>query len=107
MSPAQRRKHNLTHLPMHPGCAICRATRSPNAVHVMSHESERVIPLLVGHYCFLRRIDETLLQTCLVMRLYPYKCFMACAVPKKGFDELVIRRLVIFLTDMGAKGLGA
>ena len=70
-------------------------------VHVMSHESERVIPLLVGDECFLRSIDETVLQTCLVMRLYPYKCFMACAVPKKGFDELVIRRLVKFLRDMG------
>ena len=48
MTAAQRRTHNLTHLPMHPGCAICRATRSPAAFRGVSHESEMVIPLLVG-----------------------------------------------------------
>ena len=47
MTPKQRAKHNLTHLPMDPGCAICRACRSPNTFHLPSHEHERVIPLVV------------------------------------------------------------
>ena len=54
MTPAQRAKHNLTHLPMHPGCAICRMRKSPNMFHVASHEHERAIPLLVGDCGFLR-----------------------------------------------------
>ena len=29
MTPAQRERHNLTHQPPHPGCAICRSSRSP------------------------------------------------------------------------------
>ena len=71
MTPAQKAKHDLTHLPPHLGCAICRSTRSPNLQHGPSHEHERIIPLLVGAYCFLRRADESSLLTCLVMRLYP------------------------------------
>ena len=48
MTPAQLAKHVLTHLPPHPGCPICKACRTPNTAHLASHESERVIPLLVG-----------------------------------------------------------
>ena len=50
MTPAQRAKHNLTHLPFHPGCPICMATRRPNTHHRKSHEHEKVIPLLVADY---------------------------------------------------------
>ena len=50
MTPAQKAKHDLTHLPPHPGCEICRSTRAPNLGHPQSHEHLRVIPLLVGDY---------------------------------------------------------
>ena len=50
MTQAEKEKHDLTHTPPHPGCAICRSTRSPNLPHAMSHESSRTIPLLVGDY---------------------------------------------------------
>ena len=46
MSPAEKAVHDLTHLPFHPGCPICRATRTPNAQHRGTHEHLRVIPLL-------------------------------------------------------------
>ena len=36
MTPAQREIHNLTHQPPHPGCEICRATRTPNIPHTLS-----------------------------------------------------------------------
>ena len=35
------------------------------------------------------------------MRLHPDKLVLACAVPKKGYDILVINRIVRFLKDMG------
>ena len=48
MTPAQKAKHNLTHLPYHAGCPICVATRRHNSHHLKSHEQERNIPLLVA-----------------------------------------------------------
>ena len=48
MTAAQRAKHNLTHLPRHPGCAICRACTSPNVFHMPSHEHERLFPFSSG-----------------------------------------------------------
>ena len=69
MTPAQLATHVLTHLPPHPGCPICKACRTPNTAHLTSHESERVIPLLVGNYLFLRSTGDEILQTCLPMLL--------------------------------------
>ena len=73
MTPAQRAKHNLTHLPYHPGCPICVATRRPNTHHQRSHENERTIPLLVADYCFVKTSGDVALQTIPVLRLYPCK----------------------------------
>ena len=50
-TPAQKAKHDLTHQPPHPGCGICRSTRSPNLGHPASQEHLRMVPLLVGNYC--------------------------------------------------------
>ena len=83
MTAAEKEKHDVTHMPPHPGCPICASSRTPNLQHAASHEHLRTIPLQVGDCCFLRRIDETILATCLVMRLYPYKIFLSCIVPKK------------------------
>ena len=58
-------------------------------------------PLLVGDYCFLRRVDETQLLTCLVMRLHPYKICLACGVPQKGLNSLGIARISRFIREMG------
>ena len=46
-------------------------------------------------------MGDEILQTVLVMRLYPYKIFLACAVPKKGIDTLVTLRIARFIRDMG------
>ena len=41
MTPAQRAIHNLTHLPYHPGCPICAATRRPNSPSTIAWTSPR------------------------------------------------------------------
>ena len=84
MTPAERAKHNLTHLPYHPGCPVCAATRRPNDSHFVSHEHLRVVPILVADYCFMKFADEQCLQPVLVMRLYPYKLFFLCSDPQEG-----------------------
>ena len=101
MTPAEKAVHDLTHQPPDPSCPICASSRTPNLQHASSHEHLRTIPLLVGDYCFLRRRDESYLATCLVLRLYPYKIFMACIAPHKGVDPLVIRMVTKFVRDMG------
>ena len=69
--------------------------------HVPSHEHERVIPLLVGDYFFVRSTGDEVLHTCLAMRLYPYKIVLACAVPRKGMDPSVVSMIVKILRDVG------
>ena len=101
MTPAEREHHNLTHQPPHRGCPICAANRTPNIKHGPSHEHERLIPLLVGDYCFLRSIQDRPLVPCLVMRLYPYKIFFATAVPRKGAEPLLVARVARFIREMG------
>ena len=84
MTPAEKAKHDLTHLPFHPGCAICAATRRPNSMHLQSHEHLRVVPLLVADYCFMKFADDQCQQPILVMRLYPYKLFFLGCNSCKG-----------------------
>ena len=69
MTASQKAKHDLTHLPPHLGCSICRSTRPPDLAHTATHEEQRTIPLLVGDYCFLKTFTEKILATCLVLRL--------------------------------------
>ena len=83
MTPAQWAKHVLTHLPYHPGCPVCAATRRPNDQHRISHDDERTIPLLVADYCFVKSSADKVLQALRVMILYPYTLYVACAVPNK------------------------
>ena len=71
MTPAQREKHNLTHLPPHPGCPICRASRTPKVQHDPTRQRLGTIPLLVGAYRVLRSMPEVDLQTGLDMRADP------------------------------------
>ena len=101
MTAAQKEKHDLTHMPPDLGCSICRSTRTPNLGHTATREHERTIPLLVGDYCFLKTFSETILATCLVFRLYTYKSFLACIVPKKGHHPDVIARVARFIREMG------
>ena len=54
MTPQQRAKHSIAHLPYDPDCEICVSCKRPNIQHLASHESKRTIPLLVGDYGFIR-----------------------------------------------------
>ena len=101
MTQTQQEIHDLTHMPPDPGCSICRSTRAPNLSHTATNENARTIPLLVGDYCFLKSFTETTLATCLVLRLYPYKIFLACIVPRKGHHPDVVARVARFIRDMG------
>lgn len=101
MSPTEREIHDLTHLPMDLRCEICRLTRGLNAQHRATSEETRVIPLLVADYCFVKYNNSPALRTILVMRLYPYRLFFVCCVPRKGADPDVVRRIVRFIRDAG------
>ena len=103
MSPAAFARHCLTHLPYHPGCPICAATRRPNTQHRKSNEASRIIPLLVGDYGFVRSsLDEKGdLQTVLVLRILPYKLLVASVVPVKGLDQAVAQRVARFIKEAG------
>ena len=79
-------RHDLTHQPPHPGCGICRSSRTHNVQHKASHENPRSIPLIVADDCFLRRSEHKTLLTCLITKLCPYQRVMACGVPRKGMD---------------------
>ena len=101
MSVAQRRIHDLTHLPYDPGCGICVSCRRPNDHHRSVKDSERTIPLVVGDYGFPKTSDEDTPITLLIMRGYPYKIWMCCKVPGKGRDPQVVARIVRFIKETG------
>ena len=46
-SEAERRRHELTHLPYASWCPFCVAGKRANSHHRRSHEKERTLPLLV------------------------------------------------------------
>ena len=69
MSKAEWTRHCVTHLPYHRGCPVCAATRMPNMHHRASHETSRVVPLIVGDYCFVKSLDEKKTLTVLVLKL--------------------------------------
>ena len=100
MTAAQRAVHDLTHLPYEPGCEICASTRRPNTPH-RSLKSERLIPLLVGDYCFPKHSGDGDPLTVLVIKVYPYKLFFVCVVPVKGRDPRIVQRLERFIKECG------
>ena len=65
MTAAEKDMHDVTHMPPHHGCPLCASSRTPNLQHASSRQHLRTFPLLVGNYCFLRRIDDTILAACL------------------------------------------
>ena len=87
MTAAQWAKHRLTHLPYCDGCPICAAARRPNTQHRATHESDRIVPLLVGDYCFLKSATDSKHLTTLVLRLMPSKTFFCHRGPCKGFPS--------------------
>ena len=101
LAAAQRETHNLTHPPPHPGCPFCAQNRTLKMGQSPSHESQRVVPLLVWDYCVFKSTGDAVIQACLALLLYPYSLFLACAVPHKGIDPSVIRMLVRLLRDAG------
>ena len=101
MTAVEWARHCLTHLPYCASCPICAATRRPNDHHRRSHEHERVIPFLVGDYCFVKNSTDDKLLTVIVLKLYPYKLHFACVAPSKGADPYVVARLALFIKQMG------
>ena len=101
MAIAQRRIHDLTHLPYDPGCPICVSCKRPNTHHRAAKDSDRTIPLLVADYGFPKNSEDGDGMTVLIMRVYPYKIFMCTTVPRKGHDPRVVARIVRFIKDTG------
>lgn len=101
MTAAQRATHDLSHLHYEPGCEICVSTRRPNTRHLSLKMTDRVIPLLVGDYCFPKHVEDSDAITTLVIRYYPYKPCFVCVVPVKGRDPRVIQRLARCIRECG------
>ena len=101
MTEAQRRIHDITHLPYDPGCAICVSCRRPNDHHRLSRDDSRTIPLVVGDYAFPRNMGDGEPLTVLVLRVYPFKLWLCCWVPAKGRDPRVVARIARFIKDIG------
>ena len=101
MSAAQRRIHDITKLPYDPGCGICVSCRRPNNHHRTVKTSERTIPLLVAVYGFPKDSEDDNTMTLLIMRVYPYKIYMCCAVPAKGRDPQMVAKIVKFIKETG------
>ena len=101
MSVAQRRIHDITHLPYDPGCGICVSCRRPNSHHRTVKNSERTIPLLVADYGFPENSDDDNTMTLIILRVYPFNIYMCCAVPGKGRDPQVVARIMRFIKETG------
>ena len=101
MTMKQREIHDLTHLPYDSSCEICVSCRRPNTQHRTVSKSERSVPLLVADYAFPKHSEDVEPMTVLVVRIFPYKMFMCCAVSAKGRDPMVIDRLVRFIKECG------
>ena len=101
MTPQQRAKHFISHLPYDPDCEVCVACKRPNIQHKASHEDKRTIPLLVGDYGFIRdsRVADNI--TVLFMRLYPFRMNFACTVTSKGTEPLIVARIARWITECG------
>ena len=101
MTDAQRRIHDLTHLPYEPGCPICVSCRRPNDHHRRVKDRQRSIPLVVGDYGFPKSSGDDEPLTTLIMRVYPCKVFLCTWVPSKGRDPRVVARIVRFFKEVG------
>ena len=84
LTPHQKARHVISHLPYDPSCEICVACRRPNDPHSLSHESSRTIPLLVGDFGYMRDSKDDDNATILVLKLYPFRLNFACVVASKG-----------------------
>ena len=98
---AQRAKHDITHLPYESWCEDCIMAKRPNEQHRRSHVDERVLPLLVGDYGFVKDSHDDDSITLLVLRLLPYRITFAMAVPSKGPDPRVVARIARFIRECG------
>ena len=99
-TPAQVALHNLTHLPYEDWCTICVSCRRPNDHH-RHQKVERLQPLMVADYAFVRNRGDDELVPLLIGRLYPYGIWFVCVVPCKGVHQYVIERLARFFNDAG------
>ena len=68
MTPAAERLHWLTHLPYDPACEVCVKCKRPNTHHRGCKTDHRVIPLLVGDYCFVKDSQDEDQATILVLK---------------------------------------
>ena len=71
-TPAAREKHNLTHVPYEDWCPFCVAARRPNCNPHKRQLDDRMQPLLLGDYAFVRNTGGDQLTPILIVRLKPY-----------------------------------
>ena len=100
-TPYQRALHDLTHAKYEPWCPYCVACRRPNDHHRVNDQEDRVQPLLVGDYAFVRNTGDDKLVPVLIVRLKPHGVYFAAVVPSKGTHPWVVERLSRFILERG------
>ena len=101
-SPAEVNLHNLSHIPYRSWCQHCVAARRNAQAHASQAKSpQRMLPLIVFDYCFVKGASDETLATVLVARLYPSRALFACVCDNKGPDECATFRLSLFLKENG------
>lgn len=97
-TPAQRAAHNLTHAKYESWCPFCVSCKRPNDHH-RSQPNDRLQPLLVGEYAFIRNAGDDELVPVLICRLKPHGVYFATVVPETGVHPWVAERLARFILE--------
>ena len=99
---AERDAHAATHLPFRSWCDECVQGRRDAPPHCRTKRSAGEIPEVSFDYAFIRRDDEEVLATLLVMRDRDSKSIRAWALERKGVDmEETVNRAVAGVHDLG------
>ena len=92
--------HNLTHAVYRSWCPFCVAGRRPNSPH-RRVIGERLIPLLVGDFAFLRTTSDEEALTMFVAKVVPQRVTFAMGLDHKGAAPENVTRLAKFIRDIG------
>ena len=115
-SEAERKEHELTHLPYRSWCRFCVGGRKTNRGHGVIHEHDRAVNSFHVDFCFFTNPDcegeltdedqeSVSCQPCIVMRERETKMTFAHAVPSKGtVDNWTVEQLGKDIESMGMKG---
>ncbi len=102
---AMRDAHSATHLPFRSWCDECVQGRQDAPPHCRTRRAEGEVPEVSFDYAFVRRDDEELVATLLVMRDRDTKALRAWVLEHKGADlAATVNRAVAGVHQLGYRG---